>query len=99
MYSTENLVQKKKQSRHLLIGLAVGCVATFVIGILIGRFATCPDEPQKDPHELHTSEALVSDGDPTVAKELMDSISNIRIRENLRYVIFAVVDGNVVIQN
>jgi hypothetical protein len=74
-----------------LISAAIGCVVIFVIGILIGRFATCPDESVEEKPGLYlpgVSEALVSDGDPTIAQELMNSISNDRIRKNLRYTFY-----------
>lgn len=88
MQSSEELFQpRKRQSRCLVITLAIGCIATFVIGILIGRYATCPDEKREENVGLYlpgVSKALVSDGDPAISEELMNSISSDRIRENLR---------------
>ncbi|XP_053398009.1 N-acetylated-alpha-linked acidic dipeptidase 2-like [Mercenaria mercenaria] len=88
MHSTDSLFNNKKpQSRCLVISLGIGCIAMFVIGILIGRFATCPDEKPAERPGLFlpgVSEALVSNGDPLIRDELMNSISSDRIRENLR---------------
>lgn len=89
MHSTDNLLQprKQRQFRILVISFAIGCIATFVIGILIGRFAVCPDEKLEERPGIYlpgVSNALVSDGDPDIADELMNSISSDRIRENLR---------------
>ena len=75
-------------NRYVYIILIVVCIVSFTIGILIGRFATCPDdEPEvKDGLYLHgVSEFLVKDGDPEIAAELMNNINNDNIRENLRY--------------
>jgi hypothetical protein len=80
---------KQTNTRCLLIVFLVGCIAAFVIGILIGRFATCPDEePEEVPRGIYlpgVAENLVKDGDPDISDELIKNINTENIRQNLRY--------------
>jgi hypothetical protein len=63
-------------------------IAAFVIGILIGRFATCPDE--ETPEERSgvflegVTEKLMKDADPEVSDILINAMRAENIRENLR---------------
>ncbi|XP_060586029.1 N-acetylated-alpha-linked acidic dipeptidase 2-like [Ruditapes philippinarum] len=79
---------KQTNTRCLLIVFLVGCIAAFVIGILIGRFATCPDEePEEVPRGIYlpgVAENLVKDGDPDISDELIKNINTENIRQNLR---------------
>lgn len=88
MDSTDSLYRERKpRSRVLWICLAVVSIIAFVVGILIGRFAACPDEKEDVKPGLYlpgVSEALVKDGDPKISELIIRGISNQRIRENLR---------------
>lgn len=67
--------------------IAVGSILSFVIGILIGRFATCPYEKAKERKGVYlqgVSEGLVKDGDTLIGEELMNKIKPNNIRNNLR---------------
>lgn len=80
---------QKPSSRKIYIGLVVACIVGFVVGILIGRFATCPDssETPDAPKGLFlpgVSESLMRDEDESVIDELMNSISSDNIRNNLK---------------
>ena len=63
---------------YIIIAVVVG-IAAFVIGILIGRFATCPDEKTEARFSKYTQEA-----DPEISKLIIDAISNVNIENNLR---------------
>ena len=80
---------KQTNTRCLIIAFVVGCIAAFVIGILIGRFATCPEEePEMVPSGLYLNgvpENLVKDGDPDISDHLIRNIFTENIRQNLRY--------------
>ncbi|XP_053398140.1 N-acetylated-alpha-linked acidic dipeptidase 2-like [Mercenaria mercenaria] len=78
---------RRCDTRVLYISIGVGSLTAFVVGILIGRFATCPDEEPEEKQGLYlqgVSENLIKDGDPLIGDELMGSINTNNIRENLR---------------
>lgn len=81
------MADKQYDTRCIYISIAVGSILAFVIGILIGRFATCPDvkaEERKGVYVQGVSEALVKDGDTLIGEELMNKIKPNNIRNNLR---------------
>lgn len=78
---------RQSSNRHLFIGLVIGSIVAFVVGILIGRFATCPENEPEEKEGVYlsgVSEYLVKDGDPKIAEELMKSISSENIRNYLK---------------
>ncbi|XP_053400841.1 N-acetylated-alpha-linked acidic dipeptidase 2-like isoform X2 [Mercenaria mercenaria] len=79
---------KQTNTRCLIIIFIIGIIVAFVIGILIGRFATCPeDEPEEVPNGLYlpdVSKLLVQDGDPGIGDEMINNINTENIRQNLR---------------
>ncbi|XP_060559269.1 N-acetylated-alpha-linked acidic dipeptidase 2-like [Ruditapes philippinarum] len=89
--SSEGIYVKRRQSRDrrcvIICVVSVG-IAAFVIGILIGRFATCPDE--ETPEERSgvflegVTEKLMKDADPEVSDILIKGMRAENIRENLR---------------
>ncbi|KAL4238328.1 hypothetical protein ACF0H5_003039 [Mactra antiquata] len=89
MQSTEDLLYKKpSKSRWLMIGLGAGCVATFIIGILLGRYAACPDNDNKEPTYNGpllpgVPKDLMEDGDPAISSLLINAVSRENIRTNL----------------
>ncbi|KAH3853003.1 N-acetylated-alpha-linked acidic dipeptidase 2-like [Dreissena polymorpha] len=67
--------------------LLASAIATFIIGILIGRFATCLDpktDVRKGPYLPNVSDKLMRDEDTTIIDELMNSIDSDHIRSNLK---------------
>lgn len=88
---------RQYQTRCAYISIAVGSILAFVIGILIGRFATCPDEKTEGKQGLYlqgVSEALVEDGDTSIGEEIMNNIRTENIRENLRYALLYFITVN-----
>ena len=91
--SSEGIYEKRRQARDrrcvIITVVATGIVA-FIIGILIGRFATCPDEETLEVRSgvflEGVTEKLMEDADPDVSKILIDGIRADYIRENLRLV-------------
>ena len=80
--------QRKSDRRCRLIILATAAIAMLVIGILIGRFGTCPDppgpEPRQGPYLPNVPAQLMRDEDVSVIDEIMNAIDAEKIRENLR---------------
>lgn len=80
----------KASNKRCMIAVAIGCILFFVIGILIGRFATCPDDESEDiPRGVYlpgVSERIMQDGDPGIGAELMNNIKTENIRQYLRYI-------------
>ena len=83
----------KDGSRHeakrkiWLYGIVLVIVG-FTIGILIGRFATCPKsdtESKKDGTFLPgVPESIIQDGDPKISGDLINGIKAENIRQYLR---------------
>ncbi|WAR19806.1 GCP2-like protein [Mya arenaria] len=75
-------------ARRRIIILLACSVATFIIGILIGRYAACPDPPLPEeragPYLPNVPATLMRDEDVSVIKELMDALKVDNIKENLR---------------
>nr|XP_033808392.1 putative N-acetylated-alpha-linked acidic dipeptidase isoform X2 [Geotrypetes seraphini] len=61
-----------------VFGAILGCIALFVIGIVIGRFALAPEVPSW----LHS---MSNDGDPSNSQRLMKEIQAENIRKNLEF--------------
>ncbi|XP_071164480.1 N-acetylated-alpha-linked acidic dipeptidase 2-like [Mytilus edulis] len=75
-------------NRKIWICGAVAIIVGFVIGILIGRFATCPEEnevPKQDgTFLLGVSDSIIKDGDPKISEEIINGIRADNIRKYLR---------------
>lgn len=90
--STEVVYNRRRKSRDrrcLIVVLVVVGIAAFIIGILIGRYATCPDKETDDRDGVFLEgvpEKLMEDEDPGVSEVLIQGMSADNIRENLRYV-------------
>lgn len=80
----------KSASRKIWVCATVSIVFGFAIGILVGRFATCPEEkeiPQPDGTFLPgVPNSIIQDGDPTISEEIINSIKAENIKEYLRSV-------------
>ena len=89
--STDDFFGKRKMvagKRRMWIGVLVALVAGFVIGILIGRFGTCPDEKPEERHGAYldgVDQAIIQDEDPNIESLIMNGFDSDIIRENLRY--------------
>ncbi|XP_076097524.1 N-acetylated-alpha-linked acidic dipeptidase 2-like isoform X2 [Mytilus galloprovincialis] len=79
---------RRHANRKIWICGAVAIIVGFVIGILIGRFATCPEEkvvPKQDGTFLQgVSDSIIKDGDPKISEEILNGIRAENIREYLR---------------
>lgn len=81
-----NPMRSSNSRRWIGLAVVVG-IATFVIGILIGRFATCPETKQEERRGVYLEgvpEGLVENGDPTIGELLRNNMRSENIRENLR---------------
>ena len=90
-HSTDAILVKRHSTNRkiLLIGALVAIIVGFVIGILIGRFATCPDEKPEERSGAFlpgVDQAIIQDGDPEISDILINGVKSENIRENLRYV-------------
>ena len=88
-HSTDAIVFKRQAAnrKRLCIGVLIAVIAGFIIGILIGRFATCPDEKPDERSGAFldgVDQGIIQDGDPEIADILINSVKNENIRENLR---------------
>jgi len=75
------------EKRVWIIGAVIGIAVAFIVGILIGRYATCPDhKEQTRPGPLlpSVSEKLMRDADADIVNEVIDAVSADYIRDNLR---------------
>ena len=79
---------RRNANRKLWICGIVAVIAGFIIGILIGRFATCPEEEKETKPEgiflPGVPESIIQDGDPSISDEIISSIKAENIREYLR---------------
>ncbi|XP_052768673.1 N-acetylated-alpha-linked acidic dipeptidase 2-like [Mya arenaria] len=84
--STENVYYRRSQSRNnrcIIILTIVVAIVAFVVGILIGRYATCPEMETNDP--VHGfPEELMKDADPEISKLLINGMNSDKIRQNLK---------------
>ena len=92
--STEEIYHKRQNGNRCLLitAVAVGLV-TFIIGILIGRYAACPDNEPEERVGVFlpgVSKALIEDADPAIRDILINNMKSENIRENLRFVSFHV---------
>ncbi|PVD26812.1 hypothetical protein C0Q70_14491 [Pomacea canaliculata] len=71
--------KQRRSTTLVLVVIAVAIVGGFTIGILIGRFATCPDE------ENAKYKKSVKEADSTITDLLMQSISAENIEVNLKH--------------
>ena len=83
----ENKEKRRKiAQRNLCFCGTVAIIVGFIIGILIGRFATCPEG--KDAREgvflKGVSKRIIEDSDPHISAEIIDSIKAENIRTYLR---------------
>ena len=78
----------KRNNRCLIIYGIVAIVIGFIVGILIGRYVTCPEEDTPIPAEgvflEGVSEKIIKDGDPNVSQMLIDGVNADNIRNYLR---------------
>ena len=88
--STDNLTRKGSKSNwksYTVYGL-VTIVIGFIIGILIGRYATCPSDAVQLQQEgvflKGASEKIIQDGDPKISQMLIDGVNADNIRNYLR---------------
>ncbi|KAH3853007.1 hypothetical protein DPMN_095530 [Dreissena polymorpha] len=84
--SVEKTTHGTNKQRVLILALVVG-VGTFAIGILIGRFATCPkSEPEvsKQSSLPNVIDLLGRDEDASIISEVIDEISSENIRDHVR---------------
>lgn len=72
--------------RKTLIAAGVTLVVGLAVGLLIGRFATCPEDPPESLPE--TKDELMKDADLETSGLLIEAIKAESIRENLRYEIW-----------
>ncbi|XP_041370396.1 putative N-acetylated-alpha-linked acidic dipeptidase [Gigantopelta aegis] len=71
--------------RKVLIVSLVAIVIGFVVGILIGRFATCPSVDSRNGVFLPgISDRLITDGDPAISDVLINEVKNTNIEQYLR---------------
>ena len=95
--STEDIFIKRRMfnSRKRLYWSAIAAaVVGFVIGILIGRFGTCPDNTspvQEGAFLPGVGQGIIEDGDPKIGDIIMNDINSDNIKENLRYVFSSVI--------
>ena len=88
--STDDFFGKRKMvasRKRLCLGIGVAILVGFIIGILIGRFGTCPDNepPVRNGAFLDgVDQAIIQDEDPDIANIIMNEIDSDRIRDNLR---------------
>ena len=88
--STDDFFGKRKMvvnKRRMWIGVLVALVAGFVVGILIGRFGTCPDEKPEERQGAYLDgidQAIIQDEDPDIESLIMNGFDSDTIRENLR---------------
>ena len=89
-HSTDSIMTRSKTTstrKILLIAVLVSILTGFVIGILIGRFATCPDEKPEERKGVYlegVDEGLIRDADPEIADLLINSVSSKNIRKYLK---------------
>ena len=89
-HSTDSIVTRSKTTstrKILLIAVLVSILTGFVIGILIGRFATCPDEKPEERKGVFldgVDEGLIRDADPEIADLLINSVRSENIRKYLK---------------
>lgn len=81
MFKGEDLSVRRSRGSRLIwfIVIGVAIVGGFTIGILIGRFATCPEETQYEAYSKAVQEA-----DPAISDLLIQSISAKNIEDNLK---------------
>ena len=90
--STEDIFIKRRMynsRKRLCWGAIAAVILGFVIGILIGRFGTCPDDtpPVRDGAFLSgVGQGIIEEGDPDIGNIIMNDIKSDNIRQNLRYV-------------
>lgn len=84
------------KSKYFILVILLSAIVTFVIGILIGRFATCPDTDTDTKLEVcvntgtrcivltGVSSKIVQDGDPAISDILIREIKAENIESNLR---------------
>lgn len=82
-HSTERMLSNRRYPqgiRGIFIAITCAVIFGFIIGILIGRFATCPDvKPVEEKDRSYLEE-----GDKEIGKQIINNIKNENIRENLR---------------
>lgn len=92
--STEDIYVKRRASRDrrcIIIVTIVVAIIAFIIGILIGRYATCPDVDVKDGNSAKSGiylqdvpKRLVKDADPEIETLLINGMKAENIRNNLK---------------
>ncbi|KAL4238036.1 hypothetical protein ACF0H5_002747 [Mactra antiquata] len=89
--STEDIYTRRRSSRDrrcLIITIVVVVIATFIIGILIGRYAACPDAKSADGktglYLKDVPDRLVKDADPEIESLLINGMKEENVRANLK---------------
>jgi len=77
---------RARYNRRILIGGIIGVIVAFIIGILIGRFGTCPSEEKSDSADKNSglSEKFVKEADPDIVDVLINEMKAENIRANLK---------------
>ena len=83
--STEIILEENNKScqSRVIVGVALLLGLSFVVGLLVGRYAICTDRDgaSKDPV---INEAIVREADPNVGDEIIRQIDRNKIRQYLR---------------
>ena len=88
--STDDFFVKRKMvasRKRLCFGIIVAIIFGFIVGILIGRFGTCPEEKPKERKGAvldGVDQAIIQDGDSSIGDIIMNEINSDNIREYLR---------------
>lgn len=88
--STEDMFTKRRMftsRKRLCWGAIAAVVVGFVIGILIGRFGTCPDDKPPERHGAFLNgidQGIIEDGDPKIGDTIMHEINSENIRKHLQ---------------
>ena len=83
---TQSTVRRRRDSKKRFFTAVVFAVAAgFVIGILIGRYAICPDRKESENGaESNVDQMLLQDENPDIGNTIIDAISSENIRAYLR---------------
>ena len=86
-HSTEDMLRTRRASvsrKWVLVGICIAVVLGFAAGIIIGRFATCPDPTPSD------SSSLLVDSEKDVGSLIINSVKSENIRRYLKQVLLEI---------